>query len=42
MMVAEKAADLIAGQHPARRPPTSPYYRFRDGTPLYPPGDAAQ
>ena len=40
MMVAEKAADLIAGQHAAARRPTCPYYRHRDGTPLYPPGDS--
>jgi choline dehydrogenase len=38
MMVAEKAADLIAGNTPL--PPLDvPYYRYRDGTPLYPPGD---
>ena len=39
MMVAEKAADLIAGNTPL---PTAdvPYYRYRDGTPLYPPGDS--
>ena len=39
MMVAEKAADLIAGNTPL--PPTDvPYYRHRDGSPLYPPGDS--
>jgi choline dehydrogenase len=39
MMVAEKAADLIAGNTPL--PPAEvPYYRHRDGTPLYPPGDS--
>ncbi|WP_257955911.1 GMC family oxidoreductase N-terminal domain-containing protein [Nocardioides sp. B-3] len=39
MMVAEKAADLIAGNTPL--PPAEvPYYRYRDGTPLYPPGDS--
>ena len=39
MMVAEKAADLIAGNTPL--PPADvPYYRYRDGTPLYPPGDS--
>ena len=39
MMVAEKAADLIAGNTPL--PPADvPYYRHRDGTPLYPPGDS--
>ena len=38
MMVAEKAADLIAGNSPL--PPADvPYYRHRDGMPLYPPGD---
>ena len=38
MMVAEKAADLILGNTPL--PPEGvPYYRFRDGMPLYPPGD---
>ncbi|MFC5730609.1 MULTISPECIES: choline dehydrogenase [Nocardioides] len=38
MMVAEKAADLIAGDTPL--PPADvPYYRYRDGTPLHPPGD---
>ena len=39
MMVAEKAADLIVGNTPL--PPADvPYYRYRDGTPLYPPGDS--
>ncbi len=39
MMVAEKAADLIAGNTPL--PPAEvPFYRYRDGTPLYPPGDS--
>jgi choline dehydrogenase len=38
MMVAEKAADLIAGHTPL--PATDvPYYRHRDRMPLYPPGD---
>ena len=38
MMVAEKAADLIAGNTPL--PPSDvPYYRHRGGSPLYPPGD---
>jgi len=37
-MVAEKSADLILGNTPL--PPADvPYYRFRDGMPLYPPGD---
>ncbi|MBO0747448.1 MAG: hypothetical protein J2O47_03805, partial [Acidimicrobiaceae bacterium] len=39
MMVAEKAADLITGNTPL--PPADvPFYRYRDGTPLYPPGDS--
>jgi choline dehydrogenase len=38
MMVAEKAADLIAGNTPLPAVDV-PYYRFRDGSPLYPPGD---
>ena len=40
MMVAEKAADLIAGQHPApaRRRAVLPLPRRQ---PLYPPGDSA-
>ena len=39
MMVAEKAADLIAGNTPL--PPADvPYYRHREGDPLYPPGDS--
>jgi choline dehydrogenase len=38
MMVAEKAADLILGNTPL--PPADvPYYRHRDQSPLYPPGD---
>jgi len=38
MMVAEKAADLIAGNTPL--PPADvPWYRHGDGSPLYPPGD---
>ncbi|MDQ6687417.1 MAG: choline dehydrogenase [Actinomycetota bacterium] len=39
MMVAEKAADLVAGNTPLT-PADVPYYRYRDGTPLYPPGDS--
>jgi choline dehydrogenase len=39
MMTAEKAADLIAGNTPLA-PADVPYYRHRDGTPLYPPGDS--
>jgi len=39
MMVAEKAADLIAGNTPLAALDV-PYYRHREGTPLYPPGDS--
>lgn len=39
MMVAEKAADLIAGNTPLA-PADVPYYRHRDEMPLYPPGDS--
>ena len=39
MMVAEKAADLIAGNTPLPAADV-PYYRHRDGSPLYPPGDS--
>jgi choline dehydrogenase len=38
MMLAEKAADLIIGNEPLA-PLHAPYYRYRDGSPLYPPGD---
>jgi choline dehydrogenase len=39
MMLAEKAADLIAGNTPL--PPLhAPYYRYRENDPLHPPGDA--
>jgi choline dehydrogenase len=38
MMVAEKAADLIAGNTPLAAAEV-PFYRYRDDTPLYPPGD---
>jgi choline dehydrogenase len=38
MMVAEKAADLIAGNTPLP-PSDAPFYRYRDGSPLHPPGD---
>jgi choline dehydrogenase len=38
MMLAEKAADLIAGNEPLA-PLEVPFYRHRDGGPLYPPGD---
>jgi choline dehydrogenase len=36
MMLAEKAADLIAGNTPLP-PSTAPFYRFRENDPLYPP-----
>lgn len=39
MMVAEKAADLIAGNTPLPAQEV-PYYRLRDDSPLYPPGDS--
>ena len=39
MMVAEKAADLIAGNTPLPAADV-PFYRYRDGSPLYPPGDS--
>ena len=39
MMVAEKAADLILENTPLPAEPV-PYYRYRDGMPLYPPGDS--
>jgi choline dehydrogenase len=39
MMVAEKAADLIAANTPLPADDV-PYYRYRDRTPLYPPGDS--
>jgi choline dehydrogenase len=38
MMVAEKSADLILGNTPLPALDV-PYYRYRDGMPLYPPGD---
>lgn len=38
MMLAEKAADLIAGNEPLA-PLAVPFYRYRDGSPLHPPGD---
>ena len=38
MMLAEKSADLILGNTPLP-PLLAPYYRYRDGTPLYPQGD---
>jgi choline dehydrogenase len=39
MMVAEKAADLIAGNTPLK-PSDVPYYRHREDSPLFPPGDS--
>jgi choline dehydrogenase len=39
MMLAEKAADIVLGNTPLT-PSTAPYYRFRDGSPLYPSRDA--
>lgn len=39
MMLAEKAADLILGNTPLEPATDVPYYRHREGTPLYPPGD---
>jgi choline dehydrogenase len=38
MMVAEKAADLVLGNTPLPAVEV-PFYRHRDGSPLYPPGD---
>jgi choline dehydrogenase len=38
MMVAEKSADLILGNTPLP-PADPPFFRLRDGSPLYPPGD---
>jgi len=38
MMVAEKGADLILGNTPLPAAST-PFFRLRDGSPLYPPGD---
>jgi choline dehydrogenase len=39
MMLAEKAADLILGNTPLAPATDVPYYRYRDNSPLYPPGD---
>jgi choline dehydrogenase len=39
MMVAEKAADLILGNTPLPPAYDVPFFRLRDGSPLYPPGD---
>ena len=38
MMVAEKSADLILGNTPLS-PADAPFYRWRDGSPMHPPGD---
>jgi choline dehydrogenase len=38
MMVAEKSADLILGNTPLP-PSDAPFYRWRDGSALHPPGD---
>ena len=38
MMVAEKSADLILGNTPLP-PSDAPFYRWRDGSPMHPPGD---
>jgi choline dehydrogenase len=38
MMVAEKGADLILGNTPLP-PAATPFFRLRDGSPMYPPGD---
>ena len=38
IMLAEKAADVIAGRTPLA-PEHVPFYRHRMGDPLYPPGD---
>ena len=40
MMLAEKAADLIADAEPLAALTDVPYYRYRDDMPLYPPGDS--
>ena len=39
MMLAEKAADLILGNTPLEPATDVPFYRFREGSPLFPPGD---
>ncbi len=39
MMLAEKAADLIAGNEPLAPASDVPFYRYREGAPLHPPGD---
>jgi len=39
MMLAEKAADLILCNTPLEPATDVPYYRYREGSPLFPPGD---
>ena len=39
MMLAEKAADLILENTPLTPEAHVPYYRYRDNSPLFPPGD---
>jgi choline dehydrogenase len=39
MMLAEKSADLILGNTPLP-PSDAPFYRYRNDSPLYPPGDS--
>jgi choline dehydrogenase len=39
MMLAEKAADLILGNTPLAPATGVPFYRYREGSPLFPPGD---
>jgi choline dehydrogenase len=39
MMVAEKGADLVLGRTPLPPANDVPFFRLRDGSPLYPPGD---
>lgn len=39
MMLAEKAADLILENTPLAPATDVPYYRYREGSPLFPPGD---
>jgi choline dehydrogenase len=41
MMLAEKSADLILGNTPLA-PSDAPFYRYRDGSPLYPPQEVSR
>jgi choline dehydrogenase len=41
MMLAEKSADLILGNTPLA-PSDAPFYRYRDGSPLYPPQEVTR